>query len=107
MYYDIKTISPKELNETSFILDVRSSEEVKEESLELPFINEPASNFDAFEFIKKYKLDGSQTINILCRSGRRALQVAELLVEEGYDNIRVIEGGIIQAEEDGLKIRKK
>lgn len=107
MYYDIKTISSKELNEKSFILDVRSQEEVEETSLDLPFINEPASKFDAFDFIKKYKLDGSQTINILCRSGRRATKIAELLVEEGYDNIRVIEGGIIQAEEDGLKIRKK
>ena len=107
MYYNIKTISPKELNKNSFILDVRSEEEIEEMHLALPFINKPSTSFDAFDFIEEYNLDGSQTVNILCRSGARAFLVAENFIEEGYDNIAVIEGGILQAEEDGLEIIKK
>lgn len=103
----IKNISPKELNKDSLILDVRSDDEIKEKSLDLPFIHEFAEKINVKDFIKKHKLDGKKTLNILCKSGIRATDTAKKFIKEGYDNVKVITGGIIQAEKDGLKMRKQ
>ena len=95
---NIKKISPKNLKDGDLILDVRTIEEVAKKCLAMPFLHED------YDFIKKHKLDKNKTLNVLCRSGKRALDVAKKFFEEGYKNIQVIEGGIEQAEKDGIKV---
>ena len=102
----IKTINSKDLTNNSFILDVRTEKEIKEKHLlELPFISEDSSKINVEEFIKKHNLNNKETtINILCRSGFRATNVAKKFKKVGYKNIKVIKGGIEQAEKDGIKV---
>ena len=86
------------------VLDVRTIEEVAKKCLATPFLHEDSATINVLDFIKKHKLDKNKTINVLCRSGKRALDVAKKFFEEGYKNIQVIEGGIEQAEKDGIKV---
>lgn len=97
----IELIEAKDLNKDSLILDVRTQEEIDEESIALPFIHSDSVTFNAEEFLKNHNFNG-KTINILCRSGFRATNVAEQLINAGYSNVKVINGGIEKAKEDGV-----
>lgn len=99
----IETIKPKDLTKDSLILDVRTREEIEEESIALPFIHSDSATFNAKEFLKNHNFNG-KTINILCRSGFRATNVAQQLIDVGYTNVKVVEGGLEQAKEDGVGV---
>ncbi len=102
---EIKKVNAKDLNPDSLILDVRTDDEVKKKSLSLPFLHHDSATIDVGEFIKKHHLDKNKTLNILCRTGKRAMDVAKKFLDEGYKNVQVIEGGLEQAEKDGVKIK--
>jgi len=102
---EIKKIAPKLLKPGSLVLDVRKDDEVKEKSLDMPFLHEDSLTINVGDFIKKHKLDKNKTLNILCKTGQRAMEVAKKFFEIGYKNVQVIEGGIEQAEKEGLKIK--
>ena len=101
---NIKKVSPKNLKDGDLVLDVRTTEEVAKKCLAMPFLHEDSATINVSDFIKKHNLDKNKTLNVLCRSGKRALDVAKKFFEEGYKNIQVIEGGIEQAEKDGIKV---
>lgn len=102
----IKKVNAKDLKPDSLILDVRTADEVKEKSLlNLPFLHHDSATIDVGEFIKKHHLDKNKTLNILCRTGARAMDVAKKFITAGYENVKVIEGGVEQAEKDGIKIK--
>lgn len=103
----MKNVEPTELKNDDFILDVRSNEEHEELSLAHPHWLVELSQLNAKEFIQEHKLDGHKTLNILCRSGRRAVAAAELFEQAGFDNVAVIVGGIMNAETSGLPVVKK
>lgn len=100
----MKFIKPKDLDEQSLILDVRNEEEHKEESLQYPHILKPLQTLQPEIFIHEHQLDGNQTINIICSSGGRASQAAEMFEKEGYHNVAVVIGGIIEADYEGVPI---
>ena len=103
----MRFIKPSSLNRQSFILDVRTPEEYKRTSLKMPHTYQNLAELKPVVFIKKHNLtDGSRTINILCASGIRASQAAEMFENIGFDNVAVIIGGIIEAEYSGLEIQK-
>lgn len=102
----IKKISPKNLKFGDLILDVRTDKEIAQKALAIPFIHEDSFTIDIDDCIKKYNLSGQQTLNILCEHGKRAIEVAKKFIEKGYSNVKVIDGGIVQAEKDGVKIIK-
>jgi len=103
----IQKVSPKDLKIGDLILDVRTNKEVNEKVLAMPFIHEDSATIDIDECIKKYKLDGKKTLNILCLGGKRATEVAEKFIKSGYNNVKVIDGGIIEAEKEGVKVITK
>jgi len=86
----------KKIKENYFdhILDVRSLLEYQEGHLDNVFFYESlAKNPKLINQIKKDIKDLSSTILIYCRSGRRASQAAQILLENGYSNIYVVING--------------
>jgi len=100
----MRFIKPKDLDETSLILDVRDEEEHNEESLAYPHILKPLQTLKPEIFIKEHGLDGDETINIICSSGGRASKAAEMFEDEGYHNVAVVIGGMIEADYEGVPI---
>ncbi len=97
-------IKPKDLTSDSFILDVREIEEHDEESLAYNHELEPLRTLKPEIFIKEHNLDGTQTINIICSSGGRSSQAAQMFEKSGYNNVAVVIGGMIEADYEGVPI---
>ncbi len=102
----MKFIKPRDLDEKSFILDVREDDEHSLESLAYPHVLEPLKTLKPEIFIKEHGLDGSKTINIICASGGRSSEAARMFEQTGYDNVAVVIGGIIEADFEGVPIVK-
>lgn len=100
----MRFIKPVNLTEKSFILDVRTPEEYAYETLGLPHTHKDLRDLDPLQFIKENNICNDQTIYILCASGGRASQAAEMFEKKGFDNVAVIIGGIVEAEYEGVKI---
>ena len=100
----MRFIKPKDLTTESFILDVRDFEEHDEESLAFRHELEPLRTLKPKIFIKKHHLNGSQTINIICSSGGRSSQAAQMFEKAGYENVAVVIGGMIEADYEGVPI---
>lgn len=100
----MRFIKPINLNEKSFILDVRLPEEQALEEIAFPHINADLETLNPRKFIKENNLTPEQTINILCSSGGRASQAAEMFEKSGFKNVAVIIGGLVEAEYEGIPI---
>lgn len=91
----MKQITAKEAKELLeqnqlFLLDIREPYEVEICSVGGNFI--PMA--EVSERVEELPKD--QTIAVMCKSGRRAQAVANLLMMDfGFDNIAIVEGGII------------
>lgn len=100
----MRFVRPKSLNKSSIILDVRTAEEHQRMSLKVAHSHIELAKLKPQEFIKEHKLNDEQTVNILCASGNRASQAAEMFEKAGFDNVAVIIGGIVEAEYEGLEM---
>lgn len=100
-------IKPMGLTDKSLILDVRTAEEHACAKLELPHINKNLAELDPLDFIRENNISDDETINILCSSGARASQAAEMFEEAGFSNVAVIIGGIVEAEYEGMHIVRR
>ena len=105
---DIKIVSVQEANELIeennenpefVILDVRTSEEYSDghipDSLN---INYKSPNFNE----EASKLGKEKIYLTYCRSGKRSAKSAEIMKEVGFENIYMIDGGIVAWEKAGL-----
>lgn len=105
----IKSITPTEvfrLQQESgaiIIIDVREADEFTEVSSPLA-MNYPLSSFNINEITQGR--DRQTPIFMLCRSGRRSLKAAELLLSVGFENVYNISGGMIEWEASGLPVVK-
>lgn len=100
----MRFVKPISLTTKSFILDVRSPEEYAYESLKLPHVYKDINELNPLEFIKENHLTATDTINIICASGGRASQAAEMFEKSGYHNVAVVIGGLVEAEYEGIEI---
>lgn len=100
----MRFVRPRSLQPNSIILDVRSKEEYQFEELKLPHIHTHISDLDPLEFIKANRIDKNETVNIICASGARASQAAEMFERAGFNNVAVVIGGMVEAEYEGLEI---
>ena len=79
-------------NEDFILLDVREPQEyqfsrIKEkEAMLVPLMRLPSVIF---------KLPKDKPIYVLCRSGNRSLQATLWLMENGFNNVKNVEGGIL------------
>lgn len=97
----IETISTNELEEklknqdadNMVFVDVREPYEYEAGYIE-GMVNMPLSTLDT----EYKKLPKDAEIILLCRSGKRSLQAAQLLETKGYSNLVSVDGGIQQWE---------
>ncbi len=102
----MRFIKPSSLTAQSFILDVRTLEEHNRSALKMPHIHRELDSLHPIQFIRDNSLTENDTINILCASGNRASQAAEMFEKAGFSNVTVIIGGIVEAEYSGMEIIK-
>ena len=92
----IKTISPKNITpQSAVILDVRNPGEHADRRLACDHVLVPLDKLDPAAFIAEHHLDGSKPLYILCHAGKRAAMAADMFHRAGFDNVHVIEGGIV------------
>ena len=101
----LKTISPQKINDIDpnegIILDVRTKMEHGEKRLVCGHTLLTLDELKPTDFMMRHGYDKDFGVYILCRSGKRATQAAEQFMTEGYNNVYVIEGGIMACEESG------
>ncbi len=83
------------------ILDVRTHDEHEAAHLRRKHHHVPLDRLDAREFMTEEGLGHGDSVYILCKSGMRARAAAEKFCAAGYENVHVIEGGIIACEKCG------
>ena len=100
----IKQMDAKKLKEKLnssdevILVDVREQNEWDEAHIPGAILM-PLSNFDE-EFEKLENKDAE--ILLQCRSGKRSMNAAKILEEEGYTNLTNISGGILEWIEEGF-----
>ena len=92
----LQYVSPsdaKALVETSdaLLLDIREPDEIAALRTTTPFRALPMGHVKS----ELATLDPERTTLVLCRSGRRAVPVAEFLAAQDFDDVRIVEGGIL------------
>ena len=104
---DIQKIAPVEAvkNGSCLILDVRTDIEHRAACLRAPHVHVPLDKLDAAAFVAEHKLDGSKPLYILCRAGARAAKAAAAFRTAGFDNVHVIDGGILNCEACGVPVK--
>lgn len=82
------------INEDEIIyIDVREVHEFEEAHIE-GMLNYPMSTFN-----QSYtELPKDQEIVIICRSGNRSMQVADFLIEQGYEKVTNVHGAMLEWE---------
>ena len=81
------------------LIDVRTYDEYNTNRLK------NAINIDFYDslFLKRFKkFDNEDNILLYCRSGRRSLLGAEILVKNGYKNVYDLKGGVISIDKSIL-----
>ena len=86
------------------LIDVRSKQELDE-----IMINGVLNyDFNSDEFEKSIlSLDKEKTYYMICRSGRRSGITTELMLENGFENVLNIKGGMIKWVDSNLKLSIK
>lgn len=106
---DYKVLHPQNLGAVDLsrgvILDVRTPMEHAEKHIGLPHIHVPLDTLNPAAFMTARGLGHDAAVYILCRSGKRAAQAASQFAAAGYNNVHVIEGGILSCEECGHDIQ--
>ncbi|WP_251139299.1 rhodanese-like domain-containing protein [Exiguobacterium sp. s146] len=91
---DVETLQNRLENEEITLLDVRELDEYDGGHIE-GAVNAPLSSLDEIEL--PYLKD--DPIYVICRSGNRSAQAAQLLQERGYTEIYDVSGGMIAWEQ--------
>ncbi|MFI1743669.1 rhodanese-like domain-containing protein [Thalassobellus sediminis] len=104
----VKVISPKEMQvfldaDSVQFIDVRTPKEFSEGFIDT------AKNIDFYSSTFKdeiNKLDKSKPVFIYCRSGGRSGKSVSAFLEVGFTKIYDLEGGFLNWESEGYKIKK-
>jgi len=92
-------------NNHHILLDVREKEELSEELGHIQgIVHLPVS--DVAKKIGQVVDNKDADIVTVCRSGARAHIVAKILTKEGFNNVRVMKGGMLAWNEAGYKVEK-
>ena len=88
---DVKTLNEKISNKENFILlDVRTDSEYFLSNIE-GAIHIPMNDIPN----KLNTIDKSKEIIVQCKSGKRSAKVCQFLLNNNYENVRNLKGGII------------
>lgn len=102
---DIKNITPEECDallkqQDIQLVDVRTEQEYGNGHLKEAIL----INIQGQDFTTKatQQLDKQKPVIIYCRSGRRSMQAAQILVNEGFETVYNMKGGILAWQAEGL-----
>lgn len=102
---DIKNITPEECDallkqQDVQLVDVRTEQEYGNGHLKEAIL----INIQGQDFTTKatQQLDKQKPVIIYCRSGRRSMQAAQILVNEGFETVYNMKGGILAWQAEGL-----
>lgn len=104
---DIKKVTPQDAvqDKACLILDVRTDIEHRASALKQPHVHVPLDQLDARAFVAAHQLDGTMPLYILCRAGARAAKAAQAFYAAGFENVHVIDGGILNCEACGVPLK--
>ena len=88
-------------NKNLNILDIRT--DIEHESLSL---NYPVTHIALHEVNVGEHAKSEQETYILCKAGPRAFKLAEILAENGHENLIVIDGGMIGCKACGANVKE-
>lgn len=86
------------------IIDVRTDMEHAEKRLACDHLHIPLCELKAGDFMAQHGLETDSEIYIICRSGKRAENAAEMFIARGCRNVHAVEGGLIACEEHGYPV---
>lgn len=102
---DIKNITPEECDallkqQDIQLVDVRTEQEYGNGHLKEAIL----INIQGQDFTTKatQQLDKQKPVIIYCKSGRRSMQAAQILVNEGFETVYNMKGGILAWQAEGL-----
>jgi len=100
---DVPAVSPKalweELHSDSppLVIDVREPREFRRRH-----ISDAVSIPLATALSERQRIPRDRPVVLVCRAGRRSARAAAALAQQGYSNVRIVEGGIAAWEQDNL-----
>lgn len=102
----LKNFSPREAYAAyilgSVIVDVRDDKPADSKNLDVKrVITMPFSELDQ----RFSELSATQPIVVLSRIGIKGKQAAKFLVEKGYQDVAIVDGGLTAWEEEGLPVK--
>lgn len=86
---DVKGLREMMQTSTVYLVDVRTPEEFAEGHVE-GAINIPLDQIEA----RLSELPKDKSVHVICRSGRRSAQAAEILVKNGFAGVVNVDGGM-------------
>jgi rhodanese-related sulfurtransferase len=98
---DAETVSSIKDDTGVFVIDVREQYEYDEghiPGVTLIPMDEIANRLS--------EIPTDQEVIVTCRSGNRSSQVTDFLIEQGFDNVHNMEGGILAWEAAGLPVER-
>ncbi|MBA2225634.1 rhodanese-like domain-containing protein [Thermogemmata fonticola] len=105
----LKTITPQELKELLAkgqpirLIDVRTPAEYTEVHVQGARLV-PLDKFDPQKVLAEYNGQSQEPIYVICRSGNRAKTACERLLNAGYANVFLVEGGTVACEQAGVPV---
>lgn len=87
----------------SVLVDVRDRDAVARKSVDVGRL--VVAPFDELDQHLD-ELPSDRTVVLVSRLGNTGLEAAKRLLEKGYDNIAIVEGGLSAWEEEGLPVRE-
>ena len=107
---DYQSASPKALQnldpQRDIVIDVRTKAQHDEKHLRCDHFHIPLDGLDPQRFMKKYNPDNQARVYLLCGGGTRARKAADKFFAAGYENLKIIEGGLRACEAAGYPIEK-
>lgn len=97
----MKTIQPQQLPDSCCIIDVRTIDEHQSQRLKRAHIHIPLDQLSEAALAQK-GVRKDQTLYMLCKGGVRAAKAAEQLSAAGYQQVCVIEGGLMNCMQQGV-----
>ncbi len=95
-----------ENGELSYVLDVRTTPEYDNFRLKAETVHIPLDELDSGR-MNAAMPDKNRVVYIVCRSGSRAQAAAQALRRNGYANVAVVEGGLIDCKSCGAETEGK
>jgi|GEM_PF-4639758 len=92
------------LNETRYILDVRTDMEFKKHRLKSGYLHVPLDQLTT-DRAAEMMPDKTRPVYVVCNSGRRSLRAAALLRAQGYEKVFSVDGGLSACSACGLKAK--